>query len=272
MPLRSVLFRSILLLGGLVTFSGCVSRSYKLADKNTAPPVALNLSSSPAENTASTAAPAADAVVNTVIVYQGPGSWKREAYWDEYVVSITNEGNAPLVLENATLHANGGRISHPGEKPWPLERSAKTWWKSAAGEQTGLYLKLGAGTLAGFGTMAAGALSAGFIGGTVSTGAAAVIGVGAAAFVALPVVAVSSVGMNLHRKHQVEAEFARRRLVLPLTVAPGQRVQGSLFFPVTPSPRELQLHARADAAPHDIAVSLAPLSGLHMALPVVAAQ
>ena len=52
--------------------SGCVTRSYKLADKNMAPAVALNLESAPAP---------AEAVVRNVIVYRGPGSWKREAYW-----------------------------------------------------------------------------------------------------------------------------------------------------------------------------------------------
>ena len=272
MPHPSFFVRSLLLLTFALAFSGCVSRSYKLAEKNTAPAVALNLpSGSVGEVAKDGIAAAADAVVHTVVVYQGPGSWKREAYWDEYVLSVTNRTEAPLVVERATLHANNAESSQPGDKPWVLERTGKSWWNSAAGEQTGLYLKLGAGTVVGMGTIAAGALSAGFWG-PVSSGAAAAMGVGAAAVVALPVVAISSVGMNIHRKHQVEAEFNRRRLVLPLNLEPGETVQGSFFFRITPSPRLLELQASAAGEPRNISVSLAPLASLHMRLPVIAAQ
>jgi hypothetical protein len=271
-PRSTLLIRPFLLLTLALTFSGCVSRSYKLADKNAAPAVALNLSSGSVGETGNpgSAAPA-QAVVHTVVVYQGPGSWKREAYWDEYVISVTNRTEAPLVVDNATLHANSGESLAPGDKPWPLERTGKSWWNSAAGEQTGMYLKLGAGTVAGFGTLAAGVFSAGFWG-PVSSGAAAAIGVGTVAVVALPVVALSSVGMNIHRKHQVEAEFNRRRLVLPLTIEPGQTVNGSFFFRITPSPRAIEFHASTAGEPRNISVSLAPLASLHMRLPVIAAQ
>ena len=73
-----------------------------------------------------------------------------------------------------------------------------------------------------------------------------------------------TVVMNQRRKHQIQDEFARRRLALPVTLAPGQTVQGSLFFRITPSPRELALPTGGDAVAR---ISLAPLAGLHLKVP-----
>ncbi len=282
MRFLTLLLRSGALLGAALTLTGCVTRGYKMADKNTPPLVALNLSSVPAaalvpEDThpgaaaALTAAAApAEAVVHTVIVYQGPGSWKREAYWDEYVLTVTNRGDLPLVLTQATLLAHNGESTRPGDDPWKLERIGKTWWQGNGGQQAKTFLLLGGGTVAGFGTVAAGVISGGFFA-PLTGGAAAAVGVGTAAVVALPLVAIGSVGMNLHHKSQVEAEFRRRRLVLPHTLAPGESAHGSLFFRATPSPRRLAVHTDVAGEARDVTVSLAPLAGLHLRLPVVPA-
>jgi hypothetical protein len=258
---RQLILGSLLL--GSVLLTGCVTRGYKLAPENTPPAVALNL---PSTLPAAATAPAAEATVNTVIVYKGPGSWKKEAYWDEYVVTVTNRGSRPLVLADAMLHTNIGEPTHPGTNPWALEKLGKTWWETNAGRQTGTYLLMGAGTAAGAGIATAAILSGGLFA-PLTGGAAVAAGVGAAAFVTLPVYAVGTVAMNYRRKHQVQDEFTRRRLVLPLTIAPGETAQGSLFFRITPSPRELVLHCRTDEAAHDVSVSLTALRGLHLRLP-----
>ena len=67
-----------------------------------------------------------EALVNTVIVYQGPGSWKREAHWDEYVVTIANRGDAPLVIDSFSLTGLSGREVAPGTIPWALEKQSRT--------------------------------------------------------------------------------------------------------------------------------------------------
>jgi hypothetical protein len=94
--------------------------------------------------------------------------------------------------------------------------------------------------------------------------------IGAATAVTLPLVAVGTVVANLHSKHKIDAEFARRRLALPLTLAPGQTVQGSLFFRITPGPHRLALHGRAADQPCDVTLPLTPLAGLHLAPPAPA--
>jgi hypothetical protein len=255
-------FAAVALSACLLT--GCVTRGYKLAAKDTPPPLSLNYTNATPTAEAIPAdrpMPAVAATVNTVIIYKGPGSWKNEAYWDEYVVTLSNPGNSPVTLTGATLRANSAESSECGDSPWALERIGKKWWQSNAAQQTGTYTLLGAGAVSGLGVATLSAFSG-------SSAAAVGFGVGAAAAVALPVVALGSVGMNLHRKHQIQAEFTRRRLKLPLTLAPGESVAGSLFFRITPSPRELVLRTQSDERTESIGVSLAPLVNLHMRLPV----
>ena len=270
-PMKTKLLLCAFAMLALVSLSGCVTRGYKLADeKKTPPAVLLNLSSADPQNSDATSAPLAEpsaaptqVVVSTVIVYQGPGSWKREAYWDEYVVSLKNNSDAPLVFTEALLHSNGGETIAPGDNPWKLERVSKTWWQTNAMRETGTYLALGVGTAASLGAAFAASFGTMF-GGTVSTATATAGAIGSVTFFALPVVAGGTVYMNLHRKHQVEAEFTRRRLVLPVTLVPGQTAEGSLFFRITPSPRELVFRTERAEAKAEVKVNLAPLSGLHV--------
>ena len=56
-------------------------------------------------------------------------------------------------------------------------------------------------------------------------------------------------------------------IVLPLTLAPGQTVHGSLFFRVTPGPQRLALRGQAGDEPHESIIDLAPLAGLHRKAP-----
>lgn len=245
--------------------TGCVTRGYKLADKTLPPATTINLSSAASSTTPSTPPPV-EVNLQAVIVYGGPGSWKKEAYWDEYVVTVTNRGETPLKISDVTLLNAGGEALRCGDDPWKLERAGKTWWQSSAGDQTRTLLKLGAGTVAGATVAVAGALSGGFLAPVTGAGAAA-MGVGAAAVVALPLVAVGTVAMNVHGKHQIENEFARRRLVLPARIAPGQTVPGSLFFRISPGPQRLVVRGQTGDEPIELTVDLAPLQRLHLQPP-----
>jgi hypothetical protein len=80
----------------------------------------------------------------------------------------------------------------------------------------------------------------------------------------LPIAAVGTVAMNYHGKRQVEKEFNRRRFALPLNLAPGETVQGSLFFRITPSLRELMFHCRVGETTQEISIPLAILEPLHL--------
>jgi hypothetical protein len=128
-------------LAGIVTViacTGCVSSKYKLAKTDTPPPVPLNLA---------VTQPPAEVVVHTVIAYQGPGSWKREAFWDEYVLTIARRGDTPLIIESAELLDWEQAAAKPGDDPWVLDREGRSWWKNVRSSPTTSLVALGAGTL-----------------------------------------------------------------------------------------------------------------------------
>lgn len=244
----------VLSLGLICALTGCVTRGYKLAPDNIPTATVLNLRSAPDPRAAATV------IVNSVIVHQGPGSWKRYAYWDEYVVRIESHSPVPITLTAATLTGANGEKVTPGDDPWKLEKTTKSWWQSNGLRQTGIYLGLGGAMAAGgIGVLAAGVgeLSAGATAGAIGGASAAVVA-------AAPIVAGGSVYLNLHRKHQVEAEFARRRLVFPCPVAAGAVATGSLFLRITPAPSRLVLTFEVAGLAQETVVELGALSRLHL--------
>ena len=231
-----------------LALSGCVSAKYQPADKNISSPFLLNLTA---------AQPPVAATVISVIPYHGLGSWKRDAYWDEYVVSVANSGSAPLVVESASLTDFRGDATAPGADPWLLERQSMTRQEELN--------RTNKATLVQVGAVAAGGVSA-F--GAAFGGAAGA----ASAFAVLPVYVAGAVVRNVGSRHDIEAEFARRQLALPATIAPGQTVQGSLFFRISPGPQRLALSGRAGADPVAVVIDLAPFKGLHLQPPPAPAK
>jgi hypothetical protein len=238
------------LLGG----SGCLSANYRPAAKET-PAIALHLTA---------AHPPAEGEVRSVIVLQGPGSWKREAYWDEYVVCVVNRGETPLSFEQATLEDFQGGANQPGTDPWQLENQTKTWWEKTKSSQVGNLVALGAGAVGIAGALAGVSLGISGILGPATATSTALAGAATATLVAAPIYAVGVVVVNAQNKQEIEAEFAKRRLSLPAIVAPGKSVQGSLFFRISPGPQRLTLHCRAANEAHDVTVDLAPVARLHL--------
>jgi hypothetical protein len=253
MPLfPRALFRVLFLVGVAALLSGCVtSKKYKMV-KEGAPvqPVVLNLTSANAELT-----------LATVIVVKGPGSWKREARWDEYVVTLANGDEHPLMVESAELFDLRGAPQRLGTDPWQLEKLSSTNWNKYG--STGVQVLAGAGLVATYVGIEVGVAMGGLMGGSaVATGGAAV------ALAVIPIFAVVDLTtvavMNHNNKKKVVAEFNRRRLMLPLTIAPGASVAGSFFFPMTPGPQRLVVHGRRGDQPVDLELELKSLAGLHL--------
>ncbi len=236
-----------LLLACTLLLTGCVSTKYKMAPKETAkPPVVLDL--------AATQSPLA-LKLHTVIVFKGPGSWKQEAYWDEYVVALSNQGAAPVVLESATLVDALGTEQACGTDPWKLEKQSRENLKKYA--HYGRKVMIGAGLTVAWVVSPVLGYSAAMAGADVLAGAA--VGV----FVLVPVWAIGSGVRYFIAENAIEDEFARRRIKLPLELKPGESRLGSLFFPVSPGPQRLVVHGRAGGQAVADTLDLAPLAGLH---------
>jgi hypothetical protein len=223
--------------------AGCLSPKYKFARKEAPPARELNIRFP-------TAPP--EAVLGTVITFGGPGSWKREAFWDEYVVTLRNPGDQPLSVVAVTLTDSAGVARPAGDDPWKLERQSKDLEKRY--RDAGMAFARAAGPR----VMAATAEPAVVTGAGVGSAGAA--GAAATTAVALPVYGVAVWGINRHNKAAIAKEFARRKLALPITLGPGETKSGSLFFPMIPNPRSLGLEWSNGP---DRGVSVLPLDPLH---------
>jgi hypothetical protein len=228
--------------------AACVSPKYKRADKNAAAPVPLNVKFPSS---------ALEASLYTEISDGGPGSWKREAFWDEYVVTVHNPGDQAINVTSVALTDYEGVPRPAGSDPWALEKESKTLerrYRDAGVAFARIAAPRVIGTTAEPGVVASAGIG--------STGAAAAATATATA-VAIPVYGMTVLGINMHNKKAIKKEFDRRRLPLPLTVGPGETRTGSLFFPMTPNPQALTLHWKG-TADGETALDMHFLEGLHV--------
>jgi hypothetical protein len=234
----------------LSVLCGCVATKYKLAKKDTPPVQLLSIAFPPAAPLQATLA--------SLIAYGGPGSWKREALWDEYVVELVNHGDRPLTIDSATLLDPKGTPYAAGSDPWVLEKESKKLEQQYRDRGEAFLRAAGPGVvIVGVGAAAGSAAGAVLI-------APAVAGAAIAAVVVLPVYYVSVLGINHHNKKAVMTEFKRRQLALPLTLAPGETRTGSVFFPMVRSPSSLALHGANESVTTSAVLSLDFLNALHV--------
>jgi len=232
---------------GLCLSSACVSSKYKRADKRIPPAKALNVKFPPA---------ILDASLYTEISDGAPGSWKREAYWDEYVVTIHNAGDQPLEITSTTLTDYNEAPHRAGDNPWALERESKTLGKRY--QDAGIAFARVAAPRVIVSAAEPGVVASAGVG---SAGAAAASTITA---VALPIYGATVFGINIHNKKEITKEFNRRRLPLPLPLAAGETRTGSFFFPTIPNPHALTLHWSNGSGEGDSALGLDFLEGLHV--------
>jgi hypothetical protein len=253
-PGRSLRLRSpfaapiAIALAGAVLFAqtGCVSSKYKFAAKNTPPARTLDVHFPPAP---------LDANLTGVITDGGPGSWKREAFWDEYSVTLHNTGDRPLQLVAVRLVDFAGTPRPPGDDPWALERESKTLERK--------YQDAGVAFARVASPRILAATAEPVVVANAGIGAAGAAAAATLTVVALPVYGVATWGRNRHYRAMIKTEFDRRRLKLPLSLAPGETRTGSLFYPMVPNPRSLDLNWSDDSASADAVLPLDFLKGLH---------
>jgi len=254
--LRSAFFLSAVL--GSLWLAGCGSTAYQLNQQPTAV--------TPRKEYIVQAGGVAFSVT-ALISYDGPGSWKRHAYWDEYLVTLTNHGEAEAIAERAWLGDVLDRQVPPGDDPWRLERKGRdheSSLKSRGAPADAWYFSRSPAGKAVTGAASVGALAViygGAGGATLASGI--VFGGPLILLAAAPVMMTNRMLLDPSRKEKIAAEFYRRKLPLPVTLGPGETVTGSLFFPLTPGPENLTLQVRSKTVSVPLRIELPGLEGLH---------
>ena len=205
--------------------------------------------------------------VHQLIFRNAGGSWLKNANWDEYVLTVTNDSQIAVEIQSFYLYSD--------KLPAPVESSTSREQLDARSKTTLRALK-DVGIVAGVGIVAPSAMIVGALGTgggvlSASGGAAAVAAVG---IVAIPVGLIGGTAyiINRHRQDKKDKVLIDRQLNdrgygVPLQVAAQTQVTKSAFFPITPSPTRLVLNYSARGEVQAISLDLPELAGLHLKAP-----
>jgi hypothetical protein len=210
------------------------------------------------------------ATLDWVIVRDGPGTWAKNADWDEYLLRVINESGQPIVVTQMTVvdsldtriePQNGRRQLVKGSKS-TARRYKQSGIKVKAGRGAGTMLIAGAAVTA-IGVGAASAVAYG----TMMSGAAAAGSAGAAAGGLLllgPALAVGGIVRGVNNS-KVNNQIELRQTQLPLEISVNEELGLNVFFPLAPSPKMVDLvYTDATGEHHLIIDTSAALKGLHI--------
>ena len=212
-----------------------------------------------------------------VIVRDGPGTWAEYADWDEYLVNVVNEsGEAIQIIDVAIVDSLGVRQATNADYKELVNESKETVKRY---KDSNLTVKAGIG----FGTMmAAGGttilgVSVGYFGAAAINGVlmSATTGLGGAAVgtativggfvVLIPAAFVyTSIAQNINR-NKVAKEIWKRHTLLPITINSHEDLLLDIFYPLAPSPTQLEITYMVAGAEETLVVNTSEaLNGLHL--------
>ncbi len=195
-----------------------------------------------------------------VIVRDGPGTWARNAFWDEYLLRIRNESDQPIKLTelvivdslNTRIAVQHGRKQLVAGSKQSARRYKKSGIKVVASSGR---VTSDAAILTGMGAGVGGVLGAGY-----GAGAAAIAG----AVVLAPVFAVGGIVRGVNHS-AVNAQIEERQTTLPLDVSVGHELALDVFFPLAPSPQTVELAYKDATGEYVIVIHTSTvLNGLHI--------
>jgi hypothetical protein len=206
------------------------------------------------------------ATLDAVIVRDGPGSWVKNADWDEYLLRIRTTSAEPVEITGIVVMDSLGTPLTPHGSRSALvdasEQTAKRYKDSGIEVHAGV----GAGTLFGASAVVAGAgLATGYVAVAAYSTAAATAAVGMLALAPVLVVAGTVRGVQ---NHGVDEEIKRLDTPLPLPIAANEERRLDKFFPLAPAPQRVEVTYRDVSGEHVLVIDTTlALAGLHL-LPV----
>ena len=202
------------------------------------------------------------ASIDAVIVRDGPGSWSRNADWDEYLIHVRATSGWPVDVTEVVVTDSLGK----GHKPSPYRTQLARESKKTARRYDDEDLEVTAGTGGALfaGGVAVGGTSAAVGLATLGSSGAAVGAATAGALVVAPVLLAAGVVVGIQGR-QVELEIYRRATEFPVTVAAGADVALDLFIPLAPAPQQVEIKYTDPAGGHVLVIDTrAALAGLHL--------
>jgi hypothetical protein len=203
------------------------------------------------------------ATLDWVIVRGGPGTWAKNADWDEYFIRVRNVGGNPLQITDIRLMDSLGTQIAPGSDRRQLVKGSKQAKRRYQGDGLTVQAGAGAGTLMVAG--AATAVTAVGVGTAAAFGSTAMAGAAVGGLVLAPALAVGGIVRGVNNS-KVNNRIETRLTPLPVVLETGDEIMLDVFFPLTPSPRQVELTYVDSLGEHIIIVDTrSALDGLHLA-------
>jgi hypothetical protein len=173
-----------------------------------------------------------------VVVRDGPGTWAKNADWDEYLIRVQNLSGDLIRVTNITVLDSLGTRIEPGHDRKQLVNGSKDTERRYKGDGIKVQAGAGVGTLVTASAVAGAATVA-----IVASGPLALGGGAAAAatggLILVPVFAVGGVMRSLNNS-RVNSQIELRQTLLPAVLEEDEKSL-DIFFPLTPSPRQIEL-------------------------------
>ena len=212
------------------------------------------------------------ATLDWVIVRDGPGTWAKNADWDEYLLRLENRSTTNLRITEVYVEDSMGIKVFPGEDRKRLIAGSK----QGAERYKDADIKVKAGT--GTAVMAAAVMGTTLVGGSVvglglaysslasllgiSTSFGAVVTTAGAGLV---LVGPAMVIRNRRNQRKVDARIQDIRSRIPFPVEAGMVKRAALFFPISPSPRHIVISYRQGESIQTLRLETREsLAGLHL--------
>jgi len=210
------------------------------------------------------------ATLDWVIVRDGPGTWAKNADWDEYLLRVNNRTDQPIkVTQVIVVDSLDTRIEPQSGRKQLVKSSKKTarrykesGIKVKAGRGAGTMLVAGAAvTVVGVG-VANSALGVGIMSGAATAGS---MGAVASGLLLLgPALAVGGIVRGVNNS-KVNLQIELRQTVLPLEIPAGEELSIDVFFPLAPSPTMVVLTYTDASGEHSLFIDTSTaLDGLHI--------
>ncbi len=238
------MFKKITVMFLILIQFGCASQSDFISQAERQPlPPSLNITADSAALSIS---------LDSVVIPDGPGSWVRQAAWDEYLLTFRNLSNQTITIEQVQLVDSRGIYISQGTNPDQLVAQSEAMMREYQDMGVAVAIYAAPAVVGGV------ALTTGAFG-----AAAGALALAPVALVAGPAYYFGKKYADQRDEESVQAEFNRRN-ISALTFSPQATYKGSVFFPIIPSPTSLVVSYRQGTEFSSLTVNLEQLQGLHI--------
>jgi hypothetical protein len=207
-----------------------------------------------------------DATLEWVIVRDGPGTWAKNADWDEYQISVRSVGGDSLQITNVAIQDSLGTWVTAGQSRKQLVKGAKQTVRRYKSEGLKVKAGFGTGTLlaAGAASAAGAAALVSASGGILATSGGAAAGA-TGGILLVPAFAIAGIVRGVNNG-KVNKQIKSRQTVMPLDLQGKSETILNVFVPLAPSPRQVEITYLDSAGTHTLRIDTrAALDGLHLA-------